>query len=186
MTLQEKIDAAKPYLKLFNISLEDDAISAVLDLPKGWLVPDDESLRSNYGVIKRTGPNNIQYFFTEVNNGYDRLFDCIEYILTTNQEVEKIKDLFKVKAAELKKLFNEKTYDELLGLEFTFKPVKKPSGKRKPAKPVEDKTVVEKLEEISKPEPKKKEIIVDEEPEPAPPADGNDLLAFAESMTGGK
>ena len=180
MTLQERIDGAKPYLKLFNISLEDDAISAVLELPEGWVFPDDKVVADTYGVIRRVNGSQ-QYLFTEVSNGYERLFDCIEYVISSNIEVERIKELFSQKVLELKELFTQKTYDELQGLEFVLKPVKKPAVGKKVVKPkVEKPAVVEEPKPTPAPPPAPKQP---KKQNPPVSKQEDDLLAFAEGLT---
>ena len=172
--------------------MEDDTITAVLDLPDWWTVPDDESLQDTYGIHREQGKGNLHYLFTEVSNGYDRMFDGIEYILSTNLEVERIKELFKQKVDELKKVFVSYPYDDLATLEFAFRkkkglvpaviPQNEPEEATETEAPEPEEEVVKPL---PKPKPKPKATPKPKPApvrEPAPQPAGNDLLAYAESM----
>lgn len=59
-------------------------------------------------------------YITEIANGLEPVFDLIDKTIQYNEELEKKVDLFKVKAEELKELFANLSYDELLRLKFTI------------------------------------------------------------------
>ena len=60
-------------------------------------------------------------YMSETSNGMQPIFELIDETIRYNEELEKKVELLKVKAEELKELFANKSYDELLMLEFVFK-----------------------------------------------------------------
>ena len=65
-------------------------------------------------------------YMTEITNGIQPIFELVDETIQYNEELEKKVELLKEKAEELKELFANKTYDELVRLEFTFKTAQEP------------------------------------------------------------
>lgn len=66
-------------------------------------------------------------YMTETNNGLDPVFELIDNTIQYNEDIEKKVELLKVKAEELKELFANCTYDELLMLKFVIEKPQEPS-----------------------------------------------------------
>lgn len=115
--MTERIEKIKEYFKAFNI--EGSYILVSLEFKKSWIVPDEQILKQEYNVEHRF-INNLHYFCTELTNGYDTLFDCIDGIISTNIEIAKKSDLMKEKANELVDFFNKHTYEELKTMAFVL------------------------------------------------------------------
>lgn len=100
-------------------------------------------------------------YMTETVNGLEPVFGLIDETIRYNEELEKKVELLKVKAEELKELFANRSYDELLRLKFAIEmpqelsiPKNKrqtKSGKKTPQKPNIEPTEV-KLETLQEPE----------------------------------
>ena len=100
-------------------------------------------------------------YMTEMQNGLEPVFALIDGTIQYNEELEKKVELLKVKAEELKELFANRTYKDLLLLKFVIETPQNAletknkrlakSGKKTPQKPNMNPTEA-KLETLSEPE----------------------------------
>ena len=121
--------------KFMGFNITSGYIYALINLPKKWSIPseiDDYNVKS-VADNKSTGT----YFFTEIVNGVDKVFDAIDHCVGVNKDAMERAQIFQEKIAELKEIFGDgtKTIEELRTLEFNFPPQKK--GVKRPKAPVE-------------------------------------------------
>ena len=156
MDVKDRVEKLKPYFGTLSIS--DGAICVVTRFPETWWLSDPQPLRDQFKceMVTRDG---CVFFMTELENGFDTVFDCIDYIIDTNNAILEKKALLEAKANELTELFVKEPLEKLKTLYFAFdettakKTRPKKTTKKEPVVPV----VVEKVT------PKKEEPQVQEE-----------------------
>ena len=74
-------------------------------------------------------------YMTETPNGLEPVFEIIDATISYNEELEKKVELLKVKAEELKELFANRSYDELLRLRFVIETLQEPPAPKTKRQP---------------------------------------------------
>lgn len=150
MNLQDKLISLSEYNISFRIN--DGNIIVSIEYKDGWTIisPEDSDVK-----LMKSKEKNVFYYCTNMDGDKSHIqgiFDTIEETIRFNKESEATVELFKVKIAELEKLFSEKSYDELKTLKFTTKTVKTSNKKSKPKKDVGEKenAVTEKVDDEQK------------------------------------
>ena len=147
-TLQERMNDMKPYFR--GIEMYNEAIMVKVAYPNKW-----KAYPSEDGRIKITpsdsDPNLTYYYADSKDTTYEEMFDLVEQTIKANQDIVLKLKLLRDKVEELKELFQNTPYDDLLNLQFVIN--KKP--KRKYVK----KNKVKKLEAVEE----EKEITNDKE-----------------------
>ena len=151
MDISERIKNLKPYFLSFNVMAEDDASYVLMHFPDNWVLPDAKMLKDVY--LTEIAPRESGIFFlTEIENGTEKLFDCVEFVVKYNKNIEERKYLLSEKIKELTKLFASAELEQLKSLKFVMDEVpqdqtesKKTKGKPKKA---EKKTPEQEVEEI--------------------------------------
>ena len=151
MDISERIKNLKPYFLSFNVMAEDDASYVLMHFPDNWVLPDAKMLKDVY--LTEIAPRESGIFFlTEIENGTEKLFDCVEFVVKYNKNIEERKYLLSEKIKELTKLFASAELEQLKSLKFVMDEVpqdqtesKKTKGKPKKA---EKKTPEQEEEEI--------------------------------------
>lgn len=158
MEVKERVEKIKPYFGTLSIS--DGAICVVTRFPESWWLSDPQPLRDQF-KCEMVCKDGCVFFMTELENGFDAVFDCVEYIIDTNNAILEKKALLEAKASELTELFVKEPLEKLKTLYFAFdETIKKPRPKKATKK---EPVVVEKVvpqEEIVQDEP-----VVQEQPE---------------------
>ena len=121
MDLNERIKNIGGYFKFMNITPEVYYILA--SFPEKWVVPTNAN--ENVKIMKHDGEG--FYFYTEVVNGYEVLFDVIDEIIRQNREIEEKFKLFNSKLGELKKLFENEDLITLENMKFTIDGMEPPA-----------------------------------------------------------
>ena len=132
MTIEERIFAISNYFVTLNCSKEEEAVYVLVRLPETWKITNETKLKENYGVqvgIREEGC----YFVGDINNGIQKVFDAIDYVIKFNLNAQERKALFEEKVEELKTLFRTEDLSRLKTLEFTMTGVKVPSKTTTPA-----------------------------------------------------
>ena len=147
-TLQERMNDMKPYFR--GIEMYNEAIMVKVAYPNKW-----KAYPSEDGRIKITpsdsDPNLTYYYADSKDTTYEEMFDLVEQTIKANQDIVLKLKLLRDKVEELKELFQNTPYDDLLNLQFVV-------GK-KPKRKYVKKNKVEKLETIEE----EKEITNDKE-----------------------
>ena len=130
MDIQKRIEKIKDYFYDMKMSMEDNIVYVQTKFPPNWTI--SELLEENFKVRGVDSKKGTQIFFTELDNGFERVFDAIDYTVNLNLSALERLELFKQKVEELKTLFDSEDIDKLKRLEFTFKKVnnKKPKIKK--------------------------------------------------------
>lgn len=147
-TLQERMNDMKPYFR--GIEMYNEAIMVKVAYPNKW-----KAYPSEDGRIKITpsdsDPNLTYYYADSKDTTYEEMFDLVEQTIKANQDIVLKLKLLRDKVEELKELFQNTPYDDLLNLQFVV-------GK-KPKRKYVKKNKVEKLEAVEE----EKEITNDKE-----------------------
>ena len=173
MAITDRIQKLKPYLAVYNISVEDGVQYAVLRTPEKWTFPVAD-IEKAYDVKVNKMEGGAVGFFSDISSGADALFDAVEYAINLNVEMEERLSLLREKIEDLKKLFMTESLSKLKRIDFVFKAEKKTSlagGKKKTA-PVQE--IVEQPVEGETTEP---DTPIVEEPETE---EDNGLMDFVE------
>ena len=142
MDIKDRIEKIKPYFQSMNIASENNIINVLVQFHKGWACSDLTEL--NYGVKCVNAENPFSYyFFTNLEIGFDKLFDAIEFNIKFNEEVQAKVELLKCKIEELKDLFEIEDIETLKTLEFKYKKKKEKNSKSKIKKEEEVKEEIE-------------------------------------------
>lgn len=150
MTTEERIERLRPYFVSFQIDSIDNAAILLIKFPtdEGWRLPKVEDTKSKYKTEFAQTESGI-YFGTEISNGSDVLFDCVEAIIKDNKTAQEKKNLFSKKVEELKTIFSQEPLEKLYSLTFAFNEEikynkgkeckdKKERGKKKKSEEVEE------------------------------------------------
>ena len=141
LTINDRIKKVGGYFASFNIA--EGTIYALVTFPARWTVVPTLDVDGAEVKIVKDNKSNGYYFFTDLANGADCVFDAIDEVIKFNQSIEEKTTLLKVKAQELKELFETEDIEKLRTLRFVFgTPVncmpeppkrenKKESGKKK-------------------------------------------------------
>lgn len=154
-TLQDRFIEMKPYFR--GIEMYNEALMVKVAYPSKW-----KAYPSDDGRIKvtpsETDPN-ITYYYADSNDTtYDEMFDLVEQTIKTNQDIILKLKLLKDKVEELRELFQNTPYDELVNLQFVIgKPTKqkrKYNKKKKEdnEKMAEEPIIIENNEEVNQEE----------------------------------
>ena len=135
MEITERITKIKDYFLKFNID-------------EGATIPDAKFLKEQYGVVTGAAQYGSIIFATELQSGFNKLFDAVEYTIIFNKEAQERLALLNAKILELKKLFATEPLDSLKKLKFELGKKRKSSqGKNN----VTAEPTVEEVKEIVKP-----------------------------------
>ena len=119
MALKDRIEKLKPYLLVYNVSMEDGVQYAVLRIPKNWSVPVQE-IKNAYGVEVRNIEGGI-CFLAEIDKGSDVLFDSLEYAVEMNLRLLERAELLKEKEKEKKSIVvSTKSIEKQKTIDFVF------------------------------------------------------------------
>lgn len=143
MEITERITKIKDYFLKFNI--DEGAIILALKFPKEWTIPDAKFLKEQYGVVAGAAQYGSIIFATELQRGFNKLFDAVEYTISFNKEAQERLALLNAKILELKKLFATEPLDSLKKLKFEL------GKKRKGSQSKNNVATVEEVKETVKP-----------------------------------
>lgn len=120
MNIKERIKNLGTYFNSMNIAAENNIIYVLVNFPKGWGC--SEVTEHNFGVkaVRDQNPG-FFYFFADMEIGFDKVFDAIEYNIRFNEEAQAKVSLLRTKIDELKDIFEQEDIQTLETLEFKFK-----------------------------------------------------------------
>lgn len=158
MNLQDKLISLSDYNIGFTMYDGKFLVSIVYNSNWSVIRPEDEEIT----FMKDESNPNMFYYSTPLSDEtkhLEHIFDTIDETITYNKELEQKAELFKQKIDEMQSLFVDKSIDELLTMEFSFKTNKRKTTK-KTAKKKTDKTSTETCKE----EKQTPEVVKEEEP----------------------
>lgn len=116
----------RPYFR--GIEMYNEAIMVKVAYPNKW-----KAYPSDDGRIKvtpsETDPNTTYYYADSNGSTYEEIFDLIEQTIKANQDIVLKLKLLRDKVEELKELFQNTSYDDLLNLQFVIEKPTKPKRK---------------------------------------------------------
>lgn len=126
-SLQERMNSMKPYFK--GIEMYNDALIVKVMFPQKWKIYNsaDERIKA---TPSETTENEIFYYADSENTTFDEIFDLIEGTIKTNQDIILKIKLLRDKVEELRELFSNLSYDELLTLKFVTESPQKRKEKK--------------------------------------------------------
>lgn len=157
MNLQDKLMSLSDYNIGFTMYDGNFLISITYKDTWSVISPEDEAIT----FMKDENNPNLFYYSTPLNDETQHLqhiFDTIDETIAYNKELEAKVELFKKKTEEMQSIFAEKSIEELMTMEFTFK------TKRKTAKKTTKKKTDKTSEETCKEEKQAPEVEKREEP----------------------
>lgn len=99
-------------------------IYVIVKLPQRWKINLEETqLKFNVQAVPEQSVPGKYYFITEMEVGFDTVFDAIDYNIEKMIILEERSQLFKAKVEELKELFGDEkiSIESLRTLEFKYK-----------------------------------------------------------------
>lgn len=137
--VQDRIKSIGQYFKEMQVTQVEgtNVIYVVVLFPERWII--DDMIPEKYDVNVMDGKAPGEYYFcAEMEVGFDKVFDAIDYCIGVNKDAMERAKLFQEKINELKEIFGneENTIKKLRTLEFTFPRQKKEINKKK--SPVEE------------------------------------------------
>jgi hypothetical protein len=120
MGIKERIDKLGVYFDSMNLSSENGIIYIRVKFPKGWGCSELTEYNYNTKSVQDDMPGYF-YFFADMEVGFDKVFDAIEYNIRFNEEAQAKVNLLREKIEELKSIFENEDIDVLKTLEFKYK-----------------------------------------------------------------
>jgi preprotein translocase subunit SecF len=130
MNIKERIKKLGTYFNNLNISSENNIIYVHVKFPKGWGCSEVTEHNFNVKCVQDEIPGYF-YFYADIEVGFDKVFDSIEYNIQFNEEAQAKVELLKIKVEELKNIFEEEDIETLKTLEFKVKKKKETKVKKK-------------------------------------------------------
>ena len=117
--IQKRFNELQPYLKGVKLAGEYSVVECILK--NTWKMEGLTTEGVQYKSSNKESEDNKGYtiymFWSETS--IDELVDSVEIIINANIEMEQKQALLRSKVEELKKMFEDKSLDELKGLKFT-------------------------------------------------------------------
>lgn len=128
MNLQDKLMSLSEYN--IGFTMYDGNFLISIKYKDSWSIisPEDDAI----AFMKDDNNPNVFYYSTPLNDETQHLqhiFDTIDETIAYNKELEQKVELFKQKTEEMQTLFAEKSIEELMTMEFTFKTKRKTTKK---------------------------------------------------------
>lgn len=136
--IQEKLNKLKPYFK--GLKAADNYRIVEFNLKDTWLIEEDKFIELQQKPIKESSSILYSMFYSD-KKSFDDIIDFVyERVIKHNLELEQKEELLRAKVEELKRVFEDKSLNELSGLKFTteedsLKLGTNMSGHRKPTAP---------------------------------------------------
>lgn len=143
MNIKERIERLGMYFHSMNVAAENNIIYVRVQFPKGWGCSELTEYNFNVKSVTDEIPGYF-YFFANMEIGFDKIFDAIEFNIQFNEEAQAKVSLLREKIEELKDIFENEDINVLRTLEFKYK-------KKKPKTIKSQKTVTEESKEIVEP-----------------------------------
>ena len=132
MNIKERIERLGIYFNSMNVAAENNIIYVRVQFPKGWGCSELTEHNFNVTAVTDEIPGYF-YFFANMEVGFDKIFDAIEYNIQFNEEAQTKVTLLREKIEELKNIFENEDISVLKTLVFKYKKkkVKTTATKRK-------------------------------------------------------
>lgn len=144
MNIKERIKRLGTYFNSMNIAAENNIIYVLVSFPQGWGCSEVTEHNFNVKTVRDENPGYF-YFFADMEIGFDKVFDAIEYNIKFNEDAQAKVALLRNKIEELKNIFEQEDIQTLETLEFKFK---KKTTKSPKSKKTEQQTNIQEQEEF--------------------------------------
>lgn len=129
--IKQRIEKIKPYfdgMQVENLGSQQ-VIYVVVNFPDKWVIDDTVANKFDVSIAESEDVQNQYFFCAKMEQGFDTVFDAIDYNIEKMLSAQERTDLFKKKAQELRELFEnlDIPIESLRTLEFTYK---KKGGKK--------------------------------------------------------
>lgn len=116
--IQKRFNELQPYLKGVKLASQYSIIECILK--NTWKIDGiiNEDIEYKLGKESEDHKGYVSYMFW-AEDSIDNLVDTLEFIVNSNIEMEQKQALLRSKVEELKKMFEDKSLDELKGLKFS-------------------------------------------------------------------
>lgn len=148
--IKQRIEKIKQYfagMQVENLGGQQ-VIYVIVDFPDRWVI--DETVANKFDVsIAESDDTPNQYFFcAKMEQGFDTVFDAIDYNVEKMLSAQERTDLFKKKTQELRDIFEnlDIPIETLRTLEFTYKKKQKRGPAKETLLTVNDSSEIEKDE----------------------------------------
>lgn len=145
MNIKERINKLGMYFSSMNVAAENNIIYVRVQFPKGWGCSELTEHNFNVKTVKDEIPGYF-YFFAELEIGFEKVFDAIDFNIRFNEEAQIKVNLLREKIEELKNIFETEEIDTLKTLEFKYKKKKEKIVKQKSCNKIECDTLNSKNE----------------------------------------
>ena len=142
MNINDRIKNISEYFVSMNVAAENGIIYVLVNFPQRWACSELTEYNFNVTAVRAETPTSF-YFFTSMENGFDKVFDAIEYNINFNKEAQIKVSLLKEKIDELKDIFENEDIETLKTLEFKYKKKKIKNTKKKELKSKIEENVIE-------------------------------------------
>lgn len=119
--IQERFYELQPYLKGVKLAGKYTMVESILK--SSWkidsILDEDEKIGVKPGKESEDNKGYINYLLYSEEKTIDELIDALEVVVNTNIENEQKQALLRSKVEELKRMFEDKSLDELKGLKFS-------------------------------------------------------------------
>jgi hypothetical protein len=146
MNIKERIERLGMYFHSMNVAAENNIIYVRVQFPKGWGCSELTEYNFNVKSVTDEIPGYF-YFFANMEIGFDKIFDAIEFNIQFNEEAQAKVSLLREKIEELKDIFENEDINVLRTLEFKYKKKKPKSIKSQKTVTGESKEIVEPVSE---------------------------------------
>lgn len=115
--IQKRLDTLKPYFK--GIKVAENYRIVEVNLKSTWVIPEDDEIEVQQKQAEKNQGMVYNMFYSD-KKSFDEILDYVENeVINHNLEIEQKEALLRAKVEELKRVFENKSLDELNGLKFT-------------------------------------------------------------------
>ena len=117
MDINDRIRNVGEYFAVFNV--HDGAVCVGVRFPDKWTLFDAETICNEFRVQIKV-KDGTTFFLCDINDGFDPVFDAVDFIIEQNKALEEKTSLLREKVEELRTLFEQESLDRLRTLQFVF------------------------------------------------------------------
>jgi hypothetical protein len=117
MDVNERIKNVGKYFAMFNV--HDGVVCVGVRFPDKWTLFDIQTICDEFNIQIKS-KDGVAFFLCDINDGFDPVFDAVDFIIEQNKSLEEKTNLLKQKVEELRILFEQESLDKLKTLQFVF------------------------------------------------------------------
>jgi hypothetical protein len=117
MDVNERIRNVGKYFAMFNV--HDGVVCVGVRFPDKWTLFDAQTICDEFNIQIKS-KDGVTFFLCDINDGFDPVFDAVDFIIEQNKSLEEKTNLLKQKVEELRTLFEQESLEKLKTLQFVF------------------------------------------------------------------